>query len=74
VLDSSFIDAGSNAYFFTDSNILTCTNQAAFYCPPASLMLQASIQGTNWAVANIPFYVGNADSDFAANAAALPRL
>jgi hypothetical protein len=74
VLDSSFIDAGSNAYFFTDNAISTCADQPAFYCPPASLMLQASIQGTNGAVADIPFYVDNADSDFAANAAALPRL
>jgi hypothetical protein len=74
VLDSSFIDSGSNAYFFTDGTISTCADQTAFYCPPASLMLKASIQGTNGAVATIPFSVDNADSDFAANAAVLPNL
>jgi hypothetical protein len=76
VLDSSFIDAGSNAYFFTDGTISTCADQPAFYCPPASLALQASIQGTNGAVATIPFFVDNADSDFAANATAavVPNL
>jgi hypothetical protein len=73
-LDASFIDAGSNAYFFTDGTISTCADQTAFYCPPASLNRQASIQGTNGAVATISFFVDNADADFAANAAALPRL
>jgi len=74
VLDSSFIDAGSNAYYFTDGAIPACADRAAFYCPPANLTRQASIQGTNGAVATISFDVDNADSDFAANAAALPGL
>ena len=72
-LDSSFIDAGSNAYYFADSAIPTCADQPAFYCPPANLTRQASIQGTNGAVATIPFDVDNADSNFAANAAAACR-
>lgn len=37
---SSFIDSGSNGYFFSDSTIRTCSG-GDFYCPAATLSLSA---------------------------------
>ena len=71
---SSFLDAGSSGYFFTDPTIPICADQAAFYCPASPLMQIATLQGTNGVMADIPFTVDNADADFATNAAALPNL
>lgn len=33
VLTASFLDSGSNAYYFDDKNIATCTVSTSFYCP-----------------------------------------
>jgi len=71
---SSFLDAGSSGYFFTDNTIPTCADQPAFYCPPSALLLNATIQGMNGAMTDIAFAAGNADVDFATNAEALPNL
>lgn len=71
---SSFVDTGSNAYFFTDDTIATCTDQPSFYCPASTLGLQASIQGVNGFNVSVPFSVDNADTDFATNSAVLPNL
>ena len=38
---SSFIDSGSNGYFFSDSAIRTCSG-GDFYCPPSALALSAT--------------------------------
>jgi hypothetical protein len=38
---SSFIDSGSNGYFFTDSTIRTCSG-GDFYCPASTLALTAT--------------------------------
>jgi hypothetical protein len=74
VFGSSFLDAGSSGYFFTDATIPTCADQPAFYCPPSTVMLNATIQGTNGAMVDIAFAADNADADFATNAVALPNL
>jgi Protein of unknown function (DUF3443) len=71
---SSVLDAGSDGYFFTDATIPTCTDQPGFYCPPSTLPLTATIQGTNGAMADIAFAADNADVDFATNAVVLPNL
>jgi hypothetical protein len=47
---SSFLDTGSNGYFFPDSTIPICSD---FYCPASTLSLQASIQGTNGATTTV---------------------
>ena len=48
-LTNSFIDSGSNSYFFTDSAITACadTNLKGYYCPPTPLSLALVIQGRN---------------------------
>lgn len=46
-LDSSFIDSGSNGYFFPDESIPTCSASAVFYCPSSTLTLSAVNIGQN---------------------------
>jgi hypothetical protein len=58
-LPRSFLDSGSNAYFFPDSSIARCSTNRAFYCPGATLALSATIQGTNRAAATVGFSVGD---------------
>jgi hypothetical protein len=66
-LPDSFIDSGSNAIFFADSNIPACTATGLtdFYCPATTDALTVSIQGTNGVMANnLPFNVANAQTLF----------
>ncbi len=65
----SYIDSGSNAYFFPPSNypqLVTCSGQnTQFYCPSSLLTLTASNQSasnTNGSSGNVSFNVGNANS------------
>ena len=62
--DQSFIDSGSNGYFFS-SSITQCTKSTGFYCPPSSLAESAIINGRNPATTTISFTVDNADTLFA---------
>lgn len=65
---TSFIDSGSNGYFFLDATttgIPDCTDQTGFYCPSSTENLTASTQGTNGASSNVNFSVANADALFA---------
>jgi hypothetical protein len=61
-LPESFIDAGSNGYFFMDSSLATCTDSGfgAFYCPSSTTSLSGELQlasGTN----TVDFVVSNAE-------------
>jgi hypothetical protein len=63
--DQSFLDSGSNALFFLDSNttnIPTCSDDASFYCPTTTQSLSATNQGMNGTTGSINFMVGNADT------------
>ena len=77
---NSFLDSGSNAYFFPTNTILACADYTQFYCPtsnnmPVSVAETATIQGTNGAQAQINFTVDNTDTLFAiANDTAYPNL
>lgn len=65
--DASFIDSGSNANYFADSSIPTCSD--GFFCPTSTLSLQAAITGVNSVSAPINFSVANADTLFNSNPA-----
>jgi hypothetical protein len=76
----SFVDSGSNGYFFTTASLPVCLGDAGFYCPatasgaPASATESAAILGSNGATSTVTFTVDNADALFASNDAALPGL
>jgi uncharacterized protein DUF3443 len=60
---NSFIDSGSNAYFFPDSGIPVCSSSSSapgFYCPTSTLNLSATNQGANAASGSVSFSVANA--------------
>jgi Protein of unknown function (DUF3443) len=67
VITQSFIDTGSNAYYF-DSSLALCKTNTDFYCPtsngaPTTQTEQAQIQGQNTGVVkSVSFTVSNADS------------
>jgi hypothetical protein len=67
-LTSSFIDSGSNAYYFPDVNIKKCTTNVGFYCPTSTLALSGTmvspVNGTSLAV---NFNVTSADALFSGN-------
>ncbi len=63
-LTHSYFDSGSNAYFFADTSIPACTDNAAFFCPSATQNLSATIQSSNGTSAVVPFSIANADSLF----------
>jgi len=69
-LPYSFIDSGSNAYFFPDGSIPTCPDFLDFYCPGSStsastVSLSAQNEDPNTDFTNtVNFSVDNTDYDF----------
>lgn len=74
----SFIDSGSNGYFFLDtstSGIASCGSTAAgFYCPSSTESLSATNAGSNGASGTVSFSVANAQSLFTSNDSVFPTL
>lgn len=76
---SSFLDSGSNAYFFLDSGstgMPTCPSPAnGFYCPSTLTNFSATNTGTNNASSSVSFSIDNADNLFSsATASVFPSL
>jgi hypothetical protein len=63
--DAAFLDTGSNGYFFEDSNIPVCSDNAGFYCPSSTKNLSATNQGITSGSGTVKFSVANADNLFA---------
>jgi hypothetical protein len=63
-LNLSFIDSGSNAYFFADSALMTCTGTIApgFYCPATVQSLGATMQSVSGVTSAVTFSVANAEA------------
>lgn len=68
----AFVDSGSNAYFFLDSDTTgfpLCTDNG-FYCPGSQQNLSASVSGTqSGGPTKVSFTVANADSLFSVSTA-----
>ncbi len=64
VLTSSFIDSGSNAYFFPDSTIPVCSDASSFFCPSSTDFLNAQNIGATQGSGTVNFSVANADTLF----------
>jgi hypothetical protein len=67
----SFIDSGSNGYFFLDSTIVPAltdcpqsSNAPGFYCPASTQTLSATNQGLNGATGTVNFSIANAETLF----------
>jgi hypothetical protein len=70
-LGQSFIDSGSNAYYFPDSTIAVCaasTHAPGFFCPGTTLSLSATLAGANGVSSSINFSVADANGLFSTNA------
>ena len=61
-LPESFIDSGSNGYFFNDSSLPTCTESgfSDFYCPASPTSLSGEMQLAS-GTSTVDFEVGNAE-------------
>lgn len=79
----SYIDSGSNAYFFNDASIsLNCKNssgaivQGGWYCPAgtASALRSATLTDSHGNSAGVDFSVANADLLFSGSSAAFNNL
>ncbi len=61
----SFIDSGSNGYFFPSTTITVCPSNSDapdFYCPSSTENLSASNQGANGASGTVNFSIANAET------------
>ncbi len=70
-LNQSFIDSGSNGFFFPDSAIPQCAANSiapGFYCPTSTLNLSAQNTGANNANSTVNFSVDNAATLFQTDA------
>jgi len=73
--NESFIDSGSDGYFFNDSALAACAgNESDFYCPASPTSLSATITGLNGATANLSVTIENAAAAFDADDSAVPGL
>jgi hypothetical protein len=70
---TSYLDSGSNAIYFDDSNIVNCTDNS-FFCPASIEDFKATITGTNTQAVGVPFSIANADTLFNSNDAAFSNL
>jgi hypothetical protein len=76
VLNESFIDSGSNAYYFVDSTQTLCSNSDfyGYYCPSSPESLSPSFQGQNGVTASGAFTLNNAQTYLSTGYSVLPGV
>jgi hypothetical protein len=60
---SAFIDSGSNAYYYNDSSIPTCSG-TTYYCPNSAVTNSFTLSGSNSASSNASLTIDNANNLF----------
>jgi hypothetical protein len=71
----SFIDSGSNAYFFLDQGTTGLLPCGDFYCPNSQQNLSATVSATGGGSSTVKFSIGDANSLFSdPTAAVFPTL
>jgi len=75
-LTASFLDSGSNLYFFVDTSITPCSNASlnGLYCQSPALNLTPTIQGQNGASVSGAFTLSSAQTQFSSSDAAVPGV
>ncbi len=75
-LTNSFLDSGSNAYFFVNSAIPACTGSdyTGYYCPPSPLTLSVTVQGQNGSSAAQSLTLNNAMTLLSTSNAVAPGI
>jgi len=75
-LSESYIDSGSNIFFFVDRTITPCTGTdfLGYYCPASPLALSPTLTGRNGMTASGAFTLYNAKTLLSTNSAALPGV
>ena len=59
----SYIDSGSNGYFFNDAGLTRCTVSTSFYCPNPTITKTATIGSNTTSVSKtVTFNVGSSDT------------
>jgi hypothetical protein len=71
---SSFIDSGSNGYFFPSTITLCGSDASDFYCPSSTENLSATDQGANGSSGTVNFSVANAETLFSNGDSAYSNL
>lgn len=73
VVQTGFVDSGSNAFYLDLSGVPTCSN--GFYCPSTTLNGTVQLQTASGVYGSMqPIYIGDAKAMFATQNAALPAL
>ncbi|MFM0247286.1 DUF3443 domain-containing protein [Paraburkholderia sediminicola] len=68
---TSYVDSGSNAFFFSNSQLPQC---GYWYCPSSTQSASASIVGTDGASNTVSFSIGNSATLFASSNNAFDNL
>ncbi len=75
-LPDSFLDSGSNAFYFVDTTITACTQTGftGFYCPASPMNLTPTIKGQNNVSGSAAFTLNNAVTVFGSANTAAPGI
>jgi hypothetical protein len=63
----SFIDSGSNGFYFSLTGLPACGSDPVFHCPTTTQTFSASNQGISGPASNVTFQVANADALFSSH-------